>query len=155
MIEPTATIVAAKTPKSRAQVIRDMVEIRLAVNESGPSIAEVLKENGIAFGADWSNVFPHWLIATVDEHVIGCCQVLPSQPVGYVEFLFVRPTAPFKLKAIALRKLIVQSMSTLSMAGCQYVGGVVGQKNAKFADVIEKLQFVKTFPADLYVRRIA
>lgn len=150
-----AELQTSPTTKTRAQAIRDMVEIRLAVNEAGPLIAKVLKENGIAFEADWSKVFPHWLIACVEDEVIGCCQVLPSQPVGYVEFLFVRPAVPFKLRAIALRKLIVQSMSTLSLAGCQYVGGVVAQKNEKFSDVIEKLRFVKTFQADLYVRRIA
>jgi hypothetical protein len=90
------------------------VEIRLAVNDAGPAIAAVLKANGIELEhADWSKVFPHWLIATVDDDVIGCCQVLPAKPVGYVEFLFVMPSAPFKVRAIAIRKLIIQSMATL------------------------------------------
>lgn len=141
---------------SRAQVLRDKVEIRLAVNEAGPAIAQVLKENGIVLeGADWSKVFPHWLIATVDDDVVGCCQVLVAKPVGYVEFLFVRKSVPFKLRALALRKLIIQSMATLHAAGCNYVGGVVALKNFKFANVIEKLNFVKTYQADVYVKRLA
>lgn len=132
-----------------------MVEIRLAVNEAGPAIAEVLKENGIVLdAADWTKVFPHWLIATVDEHVIGCCQVLVSKPVGYVEFMLVRKDVPFKLKVVAIRKLIIQSMATLQAAGCSYVGGVVATKNFKFANVIEKLNFVKTYQADMYVKRL-
>lgn len=141
--------------KSRAQAVRDMVEIRIAVDASGPAIARVLKENGIELsGADWSRVFPHWLIATVDEHVIGCCQVIIGKPVGYVEFMLVRPEVPFKLRAIALRKLILSSIGQLNHFGCQYVGGVVATKNLKFANVIEKLNFVKTYPADLYVKRL-
>lgn len=132
------------------------MEIRLAVNAAGPLIAEVLKANRIELpGADWSKVFPHWLIATVDDEVIGCCQVLPSKPVGYVEFLFVKPTAPFKLRAIAIRKLIIQSMATLYHGGCQYVGGVVAVKNYKFANVLEKLRFVKSYQADMHVKRLA
>lgn len=153
---PMETNVQTSAPvaKTRAQAIRDMVQIRLAVNAAGPQIADVLRENGIVPEVDWSKVFPHWLIATVDEHVIGCCQVIPSQPFGYVEFLFVRPSVPFKLRAIALRKLIVQSMSTLHMAGCQYVGGYTDQRNAKFANVLENLRFTKTLSADLYVKRL-
>lgn len=145
---------SSKAP-SRAQSIRDMVEIRVAVNAAGPLVAKVLKENGIVLEhADWGNIFPHWLIATVDEHVVGCCQVLIAKPVGYVEFLLVRPDVPFKLRAVALRKLILSSMGQLNHFGCQYVGGVVATKNFKFANVLEKLNFVKTYQAELYVKRL-
>lgn len=146
----------APIARSRAQVLRDKVEIRLAVNEAGPQIAAVLKANGIELAhADWSEVFPHWLIACVDELVIGCCQVLHSKPVGYVEFLCVHPEAPFKIRAIALRKLMLQSINSIYTYGAQYVGGVVGQKNRKFSEVIEKTGFVKTYSADMYAKRIA
>lgn len=151
----TPTQHTASPTRSRAQAIRDMVEIRLAVNAAGPAIEAILKANGFILpSADWSKVFPHWLIATVEDDVIGCCQVLPSKPVGYVEFLFAKPDTPFKLRAIALRKLIIQSMATLHVAGCQYVGGVVAQKNRKFAGVLEKLNFSKSFQADLFVKRL-
>ena len=147
---------AAPVTRTRAQVLRDRVEIRLAVNEAGPAIEEILRLNGIELEhAAWDKVFPHWLLATVDDDVIGCCQVLVSKPVGYLEFLMVNPATPFKLRAIAIRKLLIQGFATLTQAGCQYVGGVVAQKNRKFADVLTKLNFVKTFPADLYVKRLA
>lgn len=146
----------AQPTRTRAQAIRDSVEIRLAVNSAGPAIAEVLKANGIEIPhADWSKVFPHWLIATVDEDVVGCVQVAISKPVGYLEFLFVRPTAPFKVRAIAIRKLLIVGFSTLHTAGCQYVGGVVEKGNGKFVNVLEKLNFVKTYGADVYVKRLA
>jgi hypothetical protein len=145
---------AAPTKTTRAQAIREMVEIRLAVDEAGPLIAGILKANGIDLEADWSKVFPHWLIATVDDNVIGCCQVLPSQPVGYVEFLMVHPEVPFKLRAIALRKLMQQAITTIYLRGAQYVGGVVAKENRKFADVIEKMGFVKTYSADILVKRL-
>ena len=141
--------------RSRAQVLRDRVEIRLAVDDAGPQIAAIIKANGIDLDADWGKVFPHWIIATFDELVIGCCQVLHSKPVGYVEFLMVHPEVPFKLRAIALRKLMYQSINSIYAYGAQYVGGVVAKENRKFAEVINKMGFVKTFPADVYVKRIA
>lgn len=154
MISSTQTVVPAA--RSRAQAFRDSIEIRLAVNDAGALIAEILKENGIELpAAKWDSVCPHWLLATHGEEAVGCVQVLVSKPVGYLEFLFVRPSTPFKLRAIAIRKLLIQGFATLSHAGCQYVGGVVAQKNRKFADVLGKLNFVKTYPADLYLKRLA
>lgn len=148
----TATV----TVRSRAQAIRDMVEIRLASNAMGPVIADILKENGIELlGAKWDNVSPHWLIATVDDEVIGCLQLIVSKPVGYLEFLYVRKAAPFKLKAIAIRKLMIQGMGTLTLAGCQYVGSAISKRNQKFADVIEKLNVTKLQPGDMYLKRLS
>jgi hypothetical protein len=66
----------------------------------------------------------------------------------------VHPEVPFKLRAIALRKLMFQSINSIYAYGAQYVGGVVARENRKFADVIEKMGFVKTFPADVYVKRV-
>ena len=146
---------AATATRTRAQALRDRVEIRLAVNDAGPQIEAVLKANGIELEADWSQVFPHWLIACVDELVIGCCQVLHSKPVGYIEFLAIHPEVPFKLRAIAIRKLLYQGMNSIYAYGAQYVGGVVAKENRKFAEVIDKMGFVKTYPADVYVKRLA
>lgn len=142
-------------PRSKAQILRDSVEIRLAVNSAGPEIEKLLALNGIKLeGADWNNVFPHWLIACVEELVIGCVQVMPSKPVGYLEFLFVHPDTPFKFRAVAIRKLWLQGTATLYHAGCNYVGGAVATGNRKFANVLENLRCVKTYQADLWVKRL-
>ena len=141
---------------SRSQILRDSVVVRLATAQAGPMIAELLKENGIELnGADWSKVSPHWLIATVEESVIGCCQVVVSKPIGYMEFLLVKPSVSFKLRAIALRKLAIQGMSTLYYGGAQYVAGMVAVKDQKFLDVIEKLNVLPLYTAHLVCKRIA
>jgi hypothetical protein len=119
-------------------------------------IAEILKENDIELnGADWSKVFPHWLIATEGDQVIGCVQVVMSKPIGYLEFLFVRPSVSFKLRAIALRKLAIQGMATLYHGGSQYVAGMVAVKDQKFLDVIEKLNVKPLYTAHLVCKRLA
>ena len=119
-------------------------------------IAELLKQNDVVLnGADWSKVSPHWLIATVEDEVIGCCQVVVSKPIGYMEFLLVKPSAHFKLRAIALRKLAIQGMSTLYYGGAQYVAGMVAVKDQKFLDVIEKLNVLPLYTAHLVCKRIA
>ena len=150
-----APVHTMSTP-SRSQILRDSVVIRLATNDAGLLIADLLKENGIELnGANWSKVAPHWLIATVEDEVIGCCQVVVSKPIGYMEFLLVKPSAPFKLRAIALRKLAIQGMSTLYYGGAQYVAGMVAVKDQKFLDVIEKVGLKPLYTAHLVVKRLA
>jgi hypothetical protein len=124
--------------------------------QAGTEIAEILRLNGIELdGVDWSMPLPAWLLATSDEEVIGCCQVIPSKPVGYLEFLFVRPSVSFKLRAIALRKLSIQGMATLYHGGAQYVAGMVAVKDQKFLDVIEKLNVKPLYTAHLVAKRLA
>lgn len=141
--------------RTRAEVLRDRVQIRLALNEAGPLIAEVLKENGIELpGADWSKVFPHWLIACDGDKVIGCLQVMPAKPVGWCECLYVKPSAPFKIRALAIRKLIIHGMATCSIAGCSFVAGMVDVKNRKFEEVLKKVNFVRAPDHMMMVKRL-
>ncbi len=151
----TAEAATVEAPhRTRAQVIRDSVTIRLAMGD-GSAIADILKENGIVLeGIDWSGSMPNWLLAVVDAEALGCLQVIPARPIGYLEFLFVRPSAKFKLRAIAIRKLIIQGLATLNLNGCHYVGSTLASSNFKFANVIEKLNAVKMYPADMWVKRI-
>ena len=142
--------------RTRAQVLRDSVEIRLAVDEAGPLIAELLKANGIVLGhADWSKVFPNWLIATVDDQVVGCVQVLVAKPAGWLEFLYVDPKVSFKIRAIAIRKLLIQGATTLRAYGAQYVGGVTDVKNRRFRNVLENVGFAAVGECTLMCKRIA
>ena len=145
----------APAKRTRAQVMRDKVVIRLALDETGPRIAEILKENDIVLPhADWSKVFPHWLIATVDDDVVGCLQVMPAKPVGWCEFLFVKPSAPFKIRAIAIRKLIISGMATIKAGGCAYVAGMVDTRNKKFSDVLTKLNFLRGSDHMMMIKRL-
>lgn len=137
-------------------MLRDKVEIRLALDSAGPLIAELLKENDVELpDCDWSKVYPNWLIATVEEEVIGCCMVMVGRPIGFVEMFFVKPSAPFKFRAIAVRKLCIQAMNTLYHAGCQYVGGYLHMDNRKFGDVLQKMRFQHLAKAELYLKRLA
>ena len=150
----TQTLNSAKK-RTRADVYRDRVKIRLATNEAGPLIADLLRENGIELvSADWKDIGGSWLIATLDDDVIGVVQVLLGKPAGYLEFLFVKPSAPFKFRAIAVRKLLIQGFATLKFFGAQYVGGAVSTKNAKFRQVLTDLGFVKCSETELVIKRL-
>ena len=103
-IEDVKVIAEVKKParKTRAEIIRNKVKIRLAPDTSGVLIQKILKDNGIELPVDWTKgIYPYWLLATVEEDVVGCIQVIPAKPMGMIEFLYVSPSAPFKIRAIA------------------------------------------------------
>lgn len=154
-METTVAQAAVAGKKTRAQVLKDKVKIRLAADDSGPLIADVLRANGVELpGADWNKVFPNWLIATVDDEVIGCLQVLPAKPVTWCEFLHVKPSAGFKMRAIALRKLMAAGMSTAFHNGSSYVAGMVDGRNQKLYEVLEHMGFVTASPHVPIVKRL-
>ena len=141
---------------TRAEFYRNQVQIRIAVDKAGPQIAAVLKANGIELPAcDWNHVSPSWLIATMNNDVVGCVQVMPVQPVGYVNFLYVKPSISFKFKAVALRKLGLAAISTMHYAGVHYVAGLVSQENKKLLNVLEKLNFAKLADGAVMIKYIS
>lgn len=150
-----AVVISDRPRKTRAEILRERVQIRLALDEAGPLIAEVLKENGIEIpGADWNRVFPHWLIACDGDQVIGCVQVMPAKPIGYCEFLFAKPSVSFKLRAIAIRKLILQGIATVHLGGASYCACTVDTKNQKFLGVLERMNCSKVHDGMVMVKRL-
>lgn len=151
----TAQIAPVQIKRSRADVYRSKVQIRLALDEAGPEIGKLLAENGVVLpGVTWGKVFPHWLIATAGDQVIGCLQIMPVKPIGRCEFLYVRKSAGFKERAIAIRKLMVQGIATCHAAGCAYVAGVVDLRNKKFENVLAKLNFARAPDHMVLVKRL-
>lgn len=128
--------------QTRAQIYRDKVSIHIATPEYGLKIESLLAENNVVFEhCDWTKISANWLVAIVAGEVIGCCTVLPAPPMGFVEFLNVKPSTPIKLKMIAVQKLCIQAMATLQLAGCQYLLGFIEEHNGNFADVLKKHNF--------------
>lgn len=141
--------------KSRAEVYRESVRLRIAGNEDGPKIETLFKMNNVVFPlANWETVTPHWLVATVDDDVIGCLLVVTARPVGLLEFLLVKPTVKFKLRAIAMQKLALLGATTLREYGCAYLSCVVVADNKPFFDVLKKYGFMEAAPATVMVKRL-
>lgn len=142
--------------KTRAEIIRDKVKISLALDIQGKEIEKLLAETGVVIqGADWSKVFPYWLVAVVDNKVIGCIQVMPAIPVGWLEALTVSPSVSFKFRAIAIRKLLAQGLATLKLGGCQLACATVDINNKKMKNVLDKMNCIKVCDAEILVKNLA
>lgn len=140
---------------TRAQIMRNKVQLRLAENADGEAIAEIMADNGfVMHGTDWSEISPNWLVAETDGLVIASCMILLAKPVSFVEFLYVRNSVPFKLRAIAVKKLIEQCETTIRLSGAQFIGGIVDAENANWQGVLEKIGFQQGQPVHLIAKRL-
>ena len=117
------------------------VVIRVARNEAGEEIKKLLASAGTpdwTLAVDWSDVFPYWLIATINDEVIGCAQVVPAKPYGYIEFLCVKPDAKSSVRIVAAKKLFVGACQQLAALGSAYAFGFVDIRNKPVKNMLKK-----------------
>lgn len=107
--------------------------VRLATDDEGPKIAEILEASGEPNpeGLDWSRVWPHWLIAEHRGVRCGCINVLPGRPVGYIGSLAVLP--PYQHEGIGAY-LCLAAEAMLAQSG---VTGIV--YTTKHPQIINRL----------------
>lgn len=90
--------------------------VRLASNEDGARIKELFSGN--FDGLDWSDIYPHWIVAEKSGRIVGCINVAVSKPIGRLEFLGTDSTLSPHARGRIVRALIVQGLATLMRAGC-------------------------------------
>ena len=64
----------------------DRIQIRMAKSEDEPRLAELVDFSGLP-PVNWEGAHPNWIVAEVDEKIVGTIQIALSKPIGRVEFL--------------------------------------------------------------------
>lgn len=66
--------------------------VRFAKDEDGIAIRDLLNLNDcLTEGLDWLEISPYWLVAEHRGQIIGCIQVLPGLPTGFIDQWVVNP----------------------------------------------------------------
>lgn len=108
-------------------VSREPLILTLARNEDGETVRDLVVSAGfyVPKAVPWDDIFPNWLVVKHDEEIIGCIQVAMSKPTGYLEYLSVKPGIPHKLKALAIRDLVVGGAGVLVKGGASMASGMI------------------------------
>ena len=116
------------------------IEIRLASNEDGDRIRELVKQVGFldADNLDWRDIYPYWLVARIRGEVMGCIQVAMSKPVGYAEMLSIDQSVGHKTRALLVRELVLQANATLAKGGASMVAGLISFELKSFKRILKK-----------------
>jgi N-acetylglutamate synthase-like GNAT family acetyltransferase len=110
------------------------VSIRVAKNEHGASIRDLLTQNGVSesvTNANWNDIFPYWLISVVEGEVVGCVLMVAAKPYGFLEFLCVKPGVSNGVRAVTVKKLLLTASQQLKAMGSSFAMGTVYSKTFK------------------------
>lgn len=99
--------------------------VTIAQNEAGETIRGLVKDNGFFYEADWSDIYPYWLIATHEGEIVGCLQVLPGKPIGRIEMLATKTSLDKLKRANIAWRLYVTAVSMLRTQGSQVASSIV------------------------------
>jgi len=108
--------------KKRAQIKLDY-----ATAGDAEDMVRLMKDAGfdIMPGLDWTDVYPFWLVAKIDERIVGCIQIVPTKPYGYLEFLSAESGLDHQIRARVLKKLAEQALAYLQLYGTQVAAFMV------------------------------
>lgn len=149
--------ITEEMPTSHKQPRQALPIIRVARNDDGPAISELLtslgwKAEGLVI--DWHDIAPFWLVAEQDGVFIGCIQTLLSKPIGRLEFLAVRPGLSHQLQALTARALVLGGCATLEQFGATAVAGTVPHELKSYKRVLKNRGAVVIGTGSVFLKRL-
>lgn len=116
-----------------------MGKVRLAIPDDGTMMKSLAAEEegwfrGVDF--DWRDCTDSWIVYE-DKFgkLIGMIQVVPSKPVGHIEFLVVRKRVSKRTRALVARDLTDAAQSLLRQAGSSVACGTIPLRMKGYLDV--------------------
>jgi hypothetical protein len=141
------------------RVERALREIRVhfARNSEAMAIAQMVHSSHVAVPAvDWSRgVYPHWIIASKGDEIVGCVQICYSTPIARMEFLSFVPGLSYRTRALAVKALLALAALTLKNAGAQVVAGCLGFDQKGFKEILKAEGCVTLMSGNIMARAVA
>jgi hypothetical protein len=149
-----ATETAEQSPRFYAEA---GITVRIATDQDGPDIARLAKLSSFEFEGmeiDWSDIFPHWILAEHEGRAVGAVQVCPGRPVGRMDLLFLDPQLRNAQRGIATKFLTMAGQEVCRRAGAQIVMSVIAHDMPGFKKVAKKRGWRTINSGVLMVKRV-
>ncbi len=128
--------------------------VEMAKNEEGPIIGEIVRSHGFDIEADWTDIFPYWLVAKHEGEILGCIQVLPGKPIGRIEMLAMRTDLGDVKRAKVGWRLGIAALSTLSIAGSQLASSIIPFEHKRYKRLLKKRGWIVYNQGNLMMARV-
>ena len=133
------------------------VTVRLAKNEDGPRISELLAMVGLkteGWDIDWNDIEPWWIVAELDGVVKGAVQICPSKPIARVEFLAVDPEMNEMDRGRVISNLERQWKATVKISGAGGFAGMIPYEYDSYLNVARRRGYVSIGEGHHMVKRV-
>ncbi len=148
-------IESAALPAKRVVKTNEVVQIRMAKNAEGPTIYQLVTDNGFSVdGLNWNDIEPYWLVCVQDGDIVGTIQVAPSKPIGRLEMLSVDKTLSHTLRTIVVIQLLIYGSATLKASGSQMASGLIAFEEKSFKKILKKQGCVSLGVGNMMAKRL-
>lgn len=136
--------------------LRPTLALRLADDSDGQTIGNLCAAcgYGVLDDADWSRVYPHWVVAEYDGLILGAVQVCPALPVGRIEFLAIEPELGLVDRAIILKGLADHACAVLVGFGCGLASFMIPDHLNSYRQVLENRGSAILFEGATLIKRL-
>ncbi len=118
----------------------EKTSIRHATNTDGEAISELMFSAGYdPRGTDWSDIAPYWLVAEIDNKVVGAIQICYGKPMGRLDLTGILPELSAHRGARVYRDLVLSGLQTLHTFGAQTASGYVPFPNRNIKRFLKKI----------------
>lgn len=131
------------------------MRIRLAENHEGKEVESLVRAGGFGIeGLDWSDIHPHWLAAEHEGEIVAVIMVSIGKPVGRLEMMATREDLDHRLRAVAVRDLLMQGLATLRQSGAQVAMGMVPFDLKAYKRMLKRRGAAVAFSGNTMVKRL-
>ncbi len=134
--------------------MRNPVNVRLATNDDGPVMAALYTAAGGPVSVDWSEVYPHWLVAEIEGCTVGFVNVSPGKPFGRVEMLTLDPELGKSDRARVAKELGFAGLDVLKAFGTQVNIAVIPFKERSYKKILKRLKFWRIDGGNVMAKRL-
>lgn len=129
--------------------------IRVSRDADGERIHELLQGMGFSIdGVDWSTVGSYWLIAEVEDRVVGCIQFIAGKPVAWVELLAYDQSLGHVMQAKVVKALVENAVGAAGMFGAGALMGSIPFEMKSYKRVVKRRGGVMVSSGNIFAKRL-
>lgn len=141
--------------RRKSGAARNDVRIRLADDEDGPRIRELLGKAGFTLEfVEFRDLRPYWLVALYDGEIVGCLQYCRSKPIARAELLGIEPELSPTLRSLVVRDLWSAVAATARLDGAQAISAHVPFELKAYQRKMKHRGWVRTSSGNLMLWRL-
>jgi hypothetical protein len=133
------------------------VTVALATPEDMDDVKRLCQQMGYGLpynDIDWEGSFPYWIVARINEDIVGCLQVVPSRPMGYAEFMALDEALEPMPKARVFKALETQARAVMQLCGSSMMGCMVTFPFKNFKKLLKRRGYDVVASGNMLATRI-
>ena len=120
------------------------IKIRLAQNEEGPVVQELVAQvfSMVGYMPEFDNIFPNWLVAEIAGEIVATINIRLSNPFSSVEMLAFKPDLDRKIHIVSGKLLIDSARALCAANGSSMISSMIPDDMPGYLRVSQKKGYV-------------